>query len=195
MKNTIVDPFLNDLLQSASKALFEEEAQLANAFAKRQRPLTRFGTERHGDKMQGLAYPVYETTLCYTIFKRWLEVAKADDVLWDWHPKVGSGQLVDLQVVGPSALYRFEAKWWGRVEALERDREKLSRHEGSKDCLLAFWWDAENAKNRDRDAKAVAAAQGRLQAPGVFLSSFATRCHPDVNPKEWYFAFAAFELH
>ena len=144
--------------------------------------------------MQGLAYPVYETTLCYTIFKRWLEVAEADDVLWDWHPKVGSGQLVDLQVVGPSGLYRFEAKWWGRGDALERDREKLSRHEGSKDCLLAFWWDSESAKNRDRDAKAVADAQERLQAPGVFCTWFKTGCHPKLNPNEWYFAFAAFQL-
>ncbi|MCE9574546.1 MAG: hypothetical protein K8W52_15465 [Deltaproteobacteria bacterium] len=192
MKNTITDPFMSELLLAARDALMDEEAQLAGAFAQRPRPRTRFQTDRHGDQMQGLAYQVYETTLCYAIFKRWLGIA--DDVLWDWHPKLATGRLVDLQVARPGSLYRFEAKWWARADTLDDDRAKLSQLRDSKNCLLAFWWAEEKPEYHERDAKAIVDMEARLHTLGAFATSFSTRSHPDVIPKEWYFGFAAFEL-
>lgn len=191
----ISDPFARALLISAGSALEDEDRALARAFAT---------TERVNDEnyeRQGLGYPLYETTLCYIIWKRWLTIT--DDVVWDGHPPENNSKLVDLQVrANNGTRYYFEAKIWRSPGhgPLKDDADKLGDF-AAPDVhrfLLAFWWNAGAEDPWPEDQALVKKTAGKVHANGFYLQRFSTHCHPEKRKLDkWrhhYFALAAYEL-
>lgn len=196
----ITDPFARTLILSAASAVEDEERELARAFATFPRRSADGHTTYH---RQGLAYAVYETTLCYVIWKRWLTIV--EDAVWEDHPPDTARKMVDLQVHTHDATYLFEAKWWLRDSNALLDKEAQRLREMGRDTsrryhryLLTFWWNKGEPDPWLVDGPAVEAAAKDLQARAWHAHKFSTRCHPELGAQmawqNFYFAIAAFEL-
>jgi hypothetical protein len=128
------NPELQRLLNSAARALQEEDAELSRLLA------------RNAEANRGLLYWLFETTLVYIIFKAWLK--EGIDVEWEVayaKAKASKGDLVVRDNGLPHAL--FEAKWWPNKSAktlsfLESDLYKMASWKGPLGArvLLCFWF-------------------------------------------------------
>ncbi len=143
------------LLRLAVRALAEEDASLARAFAQGMVEASTF----YGGRNHGLAYCVYETQIVYQVFKSWLPHER---VRSEYAAYREAQKRADLVVLDDQDRPRwvFEAKWWGRDTSrmracLETEIAKLGScsSAAARKFLLTFWW-TENA-----DAAGVAQAE------------------------------------
>jgi hypothetical protein len=138
---------------------------------------------------EGLAYPVFETTVVYEVFKAWLPIAS---VHWEVRYEGGSQKQADLVVEGKSTMV-FEFKWWLSNQAkalgcLQEDVNKLREWPGPgvERILVALWW----GWDWDQDRRDIEAARVE-HADLAWLSRFPThvRQHTDA-----YFALAGLSV-
>lgn len=137
---SVDDVELRRLCETALTALYEEERALQSAFASANAAF--YAPDNHG-----LAYWLYETTLCYLIFKAWIPYTC---VVWDWaeaRPGKRRGRsAIDLTVHDPDDRSRirfaFEAKYWmseAQTPWVLKDAEKLAGASADRKFLIAFW--------------------------------------------------------
>ncbi len=145
------DPDLLRILRAAATALEEEDARLRAAFTNAPPELQSFygrtPLERGGPHAtnRGLAYPLFESTLVYTIFRAWIPLVP---VIWDYD-RAGARGPIDLTVrhdpESNKTKWAFEAKWWGNsagTRAMTTDTRKLEEPGVTADrrFLLGLWW-------------------------------------------------------
>lgn len=179
------DKPLIQLLRIAGAALHEEERALNGAFAG--------STERafYQETPQGLAYWLYETTLVYLIFKRWVAMAP---VVWDWDRGRRGGAL-DLVVRQRRARtkirYAFEAKWWnaGGPALFANDDSKLQALSHGRGFVMAFWW-SESSRLPKHDS-AVGDFSRRAGWSRIYQATFPMHHH---RRGDWRFAMDVIEV-
>ncbi|MAQ19797.1 MAG: hypothetical protein CMN30_33970 [Sandaracinus sp.] len=145
------DPDLLRILRAAAAALEDEDARLRAAFINAPPELQSFygrtPLERGGPHAtnRGLAYPLFESTLVYTIFRAWIPLVP---VIWDYD-RAGTRGPIDLTVrhdaESKKTKWAFEAKWWGNsagTRAMVTDTRKLQDPCVTADrrFLIGLWW-------------------------------------------------------
>jgi hypothetical protein len=194
------------LFRLASDALGEEDRALRRRFSRAR------GAQAgaYADVAHGLTYWLFETTLVYTVFKRWLadhpvgwEHATRDRrpssvVAKGSRPKCDLVVFSDWTMRAPEAA--IEAKWWNDgstkgTRAILKDVAKLRRNYGDpvRRYLLTFWWGREIGFAEDLDrAERFCDQHGLVLASDVASSRFKTRL---PGGELGYFAVAGIRCH
>lgn len=186
------------LLPRATRALWEEDRRLAEAFAAS--PVS------HATASHGLAYWVFENALVYAIFKDWLRFGDAAQEFP--YPRAPSKKdpakkapttWADLVVLdGRKPRLACEAKWWGSekakvTNALKADIAKLLLWPAfTRKLLLTFWHSP--ASDDDKDKKQVekfATAVTSAVVRPLYLGRFDTDFEPTRGKSVHRFSMAA----
>lgn len=192
------DPALRRLLTLAAEALYDEDDALYAAFSAS--PSSAFGPARN----HGLAYWLFETTLVYFVFKRWLLAGFGAE--WEY-PYLGDRQAkADLITVdtqnAPDRL--FEVKWWNRDDAKTNQRviddvRKLLSWDGTIHRYLITFW-TENIEDFNRpleDERHLERCQKLVGSEIVHASRFPTAiwCPQQKKEVDTGFVIATFRIN
>lgn len=187
---------LREPFAEAATALRAEDSFLRRAFARR--------TEWRASLRRGLAYKLFETTLVYLVFRKWLD--RGRQVEWEFpYPKPHSKKAADLVLwpdSGRQPIAAIEVKWWlgndkKTIPALRSDARKLDLWPAQTRVLLTFWWSPADrwertGKSGDRQQIRDGLAKIGLKEQPLFLAAFDTDV-PDTKGRDWYFAMLALD--
>jgi len=196
-----IDAKYSNLFVLAKEALEAEDRQLRRQFAAARRQ----HEGAYPDVASGLAYWLFETTLVYSVFKRWLTEVH---VAWEYptsppHPNCmtakGAKTKCDLVVFsdwkGTAVEAAIEAKWWNSNTPkadryIREDVTKLRQFPGDtvRRYLMTFWWSLKRSYDHD-----LAHVKGFCEKEGLQLAcdTDATRFNTLLsNGQKGYFVVA-----
>lgn len=186
MKSTS-DERLIRLLHEAFEAVRLENENLRSAFEQATDGAFYDGINR------SLAYTVFETNLAYSVFKRWIPMAR---VRWEaQYP--GSARRADLVVYNDldpgKEDWVVELKWWPNEHSktlgiLAADLEKMRAWKGVKGrVLLGFWFSPDS--DHSKDTRAVEKFSDAHGLQRIFLKHFPVDVRGKGQP--WHMAMTA----
>lgn len=180
---------MDALMNAAVQALEEEDQELAKVLTNGAQRSGRAFHSAFSNVGRGLSYWLYETTIVYLIWKRWVRNGTA--VAWDWtaaelkrarrlrEPGISGKQRIDLVVFGARDKIdaAFEASWWTTDSQktrtkLRADAKKLRGVAAKRRYLLVFWFErkgdaqeeAEKVRKFCRTNRLVLVGLGRFPA-------------------------------